>query len=669
MAQRIDVPGMGVVEFPDGMSDDQIASAIKANMGGTPTPAPTATAPDPYKAAAQQEFDTLKAKGVPVEASYADRLAHGMTLGGSDEILAGLATPVEMIKRGTFNPVEAYKHAKAWQDVRLEDASKRQGALGSVAELGGGLFTGAGLAGQGVTLVPKAAGIARRIAGFGAEGAGYGGVTGFLDGGNSLDERLSGAAQGAGTGALIGAALPAATGAAGAALSPVISNIRARMNPTGAAAGQVMRAVSESGRPIGDVVSDVTAAAREGQPQYSVADALGNAGQRLLSTVSRNPGEGRTQVVNFLENRQAGQGKRVANTLAEGFQAPVTPEQARESMLAARSASADKEYGAVRGGANPVDLTSTIAKIDDTITPGVNQIANPGSNIADDSIESVLRRFRARLTDGKSMQTDFTSIQRTWDDLGDAIGRAARAGENNKVRLLTQVKAELAQAMEAGSSGFRQANANFRARSKVIDALDEGKIAATRGRTEDTIPAFRAMNPQQQEAYRIGYADPLIAQTQGAAVGVNKARPFTSDAFRAESQAVAPLTTGNQMARRLSREQTMFETGAQALGGSKTADNLADNARRVDSPWVIAHLLRGNIGAAASLAVGRAENILHGSTQKVRSEIAKLLLQSGPNPSLQKDLARESISMERRRKIANALLRGAVTGTAFGTAP
>ena len=32
MPQRIEVPGMGIVEFPDGMSDDQIASAIKANM-------------------------------------------------------------------------------------------------------------------------------------------------------------------------------------------------------------------------------------------------------------------------------------------------------------------------------------------------------------------------------------------------------------------------------------------------------------------------------------------------------------------------------------------------------------------------------------------------------------------------------------------------------------
>lgn len=41
MAQRIDVPGMGVVEFPDGMSDGDIAAAIRKNM-----PAAAPAAPD-----------------------------------------------------------------------------------------------------------------------------------------------------------------------------------------------------------------------------------------------------------------------------------------------------------------------------------------------------------------------------------------------------------------------------------------------------------------------------------------------------------------------------------------------------------------------------------------------------------------------------------------------
>ena len=32
MTQRIDVPGVGIVEFPDSMNDDQITNAIKTNI-------------------------------------------------------------------------------------------------------------------------------------------------------------------------------------------------------------------------------------------------------------------------------------------------------------------------------------------------------------------------------------------------------------------------------------------------------------------------------------------------------------------------------------------------------------------------------------------------------------------------------------------------------------
>jgi hypothetical protein len=42
MAQQVDIPGLGIVEFPDGMSDDDIASAIKKNI--MPTLPATSTA-------------------------------------------------------------------------------------------------------------------------------------------------------------------------------------------------------------------------------------------------------------------------------------------------------------------------------------------------------------------------------------------------------------------------------------------------------------------------------------------------------------------------------------------------------------------------------------------------------------------------------------------------
>ncbi|UVO26993.1 hypothetical protein [Bradyrhizobium arachidis] len=128
--------------------------------------------------------------------------------------------------------------------------------------------------------------------------------------------------------------------------------------------------------------------------------------------------------------------------------------------------------------------------------------------------------------------------------------------------------------MENASQGFLQANRNFAQATRDIEAVQAGRQAATRGRSEDVIPAYQALRPEAPGAFRSGYVDPLIAQTQDAAFGVNKARPFSGDAFADEAAAMAP---GNDlMQRRLGRKMRMFETRNTALGGSKTADNLAD---------------------------------------------------------------------------------------------
>jgi hypothetical protein len=144
---------------------------------------------------------------------------------------------------------------------------------------------------------------------------------------------------------------------------------------------------------------------------------------------------------------------------------------------------------------------------------------------------------------------------------------AAQSGHGNKARLLRGVLRQLDQSLENASEGFLQANRNYTQASRDIEAVQAGGQAATRGGSEDTIPAYQALRPEAQAAFRSGYVDPLIAQTEGAAFGVNKARPFTNDALGAEASAMAP---GNDvMQRRLGRGMTM-------LGSSKTADNLAD---------------------------------------------------------------------------------------------
>jgi hypothetical protein len=203
----------------------------------------------------------------------------------------------------------------------------------------------------------------------------------------------------------------------------------------------------------------------------------------------------------------------------------------------------------------------------------------------------------------------------------------------------------------------------FRRQSQAIDAINQGRDASMRGRTEDTIPAFQGMRPDQQQAYRAGYVDPLIATAQGGAFGTNAARPLTSQAFRAEAQAMAP---GNDlMQRRLAREIRMFETRNHATGNSRTADNLADQAAMRVDPSIVMALLSGNVGSAVRHTLGHASNALHGYTPAVREQIAELLLGhgTGGGSTMHGAVAAELARAGRAREGWNALGRGFVAGS------
>jgi hypothetical protein len=50
--------------------------------------------------------------------------------------------------------------------------------------------------------------------------------------------------------------------------------------------------------------------------------------------------------------------------------------------------------------------------------------------------------------------------------------------------------------LENASSEFRPANARYSQASRDIEAVDQGRQATMRGRTENTIPAYQALRPE-----------------------------------------------------------------------------------------------------------------------------------------------------------------------------
>jgi hypothetical protein len=368
----------------------------------------------------------------------------------------------------------------------------------------------------------------------------------------------------------------------------------------------------------------------DAQPEYRLIDALDNAGRRAGAVVAKNPGPGRQQLTEFLDGRQADQGYRVSNALADGLGAPETAQAATNRMTSARQTADNQAFSAVRRDAGAVDVTPALMRIDDTLRPSRAAGLNLENGIAYDRVEGALARARAILTDGRSHVTDFAVVQRARGDIADAVEKAHRAGEGNKARLLRQVRDELDQALEGSSPGFRDAMVASREGARDINAVEAGTTAAGRGRTEDKLAAFGALRPEAQQGFRTGYADPLIAKAQASAEGVNKGRPFTSQAMQTELPAFAASGQGEQLMRRLGRENEMFVTRAKATGGSTTSENLADNAATGIDMSIIGKLLGGEFFGAARHALNRAGAGLNGNTEAVREAMARALLKGDP---------------------------------------
>lgn len=606
--------------------------------------------------------------------SALDPLVQGTSLGFSDELAGAFGAGMQALgipgALGEMSPGEAYTAYRDRARGNLEGYREDHPIASTALEVAGTIPTAMVPVGLGASLGANALraghGLGRVAAGTAADGAILGAIQG-TGAGEDLESRASGGLLGAAGGGAVGLGAPYLTSAAGAVAKPFIAPFASRLRPDRYANTALGETLRRSGRTPAEIEASLAMALQDAQPVWTMADAMGHAGQRALSTTARTPHDARQEVVDALMGRQAGQGRRIAGALAEGFGAPDTATQRSAALTTARDSAADVAYDAARANAGPVDVTGALARIDETLRPGAWGVMRPASSLADDSIEGVLTKVRNMLGNGREQISDFNAALRAKRDIDDMIGRATRSGASNQARLLIQVRNELDNALAAASQPYAAARDAFRAGSREIEGVEAGRQAARRGRPEDTLAAFGLMTPQEQAAFRAGYADPLIEGVQTAATGTNKARPLINDATAAEFPAFAVPGRAPQLMRRIGREQAMFETNQAALGGSRTADNLADAAdmNRFD-PGVLANLLRGRPIQAVIEGATKLVNNARGMPPSVVERVARALMESRPDAARALlDSAQSNTQMTAgRRALVNALLVGSGVGLA-----
>ena len=576
----------------------------------------------------------------------------GASFGFADNILGSMGA-IGAGLQGQ-DPAAAYDSNVAAARRDSAQARDTQPLAYGAGQIGGGTATS-------LAAFPSTAGGSALMSG--AKMMGYGAAEGAMFGAGNADgvDVAQNAAKGAALGGGLGIAAPAVgvglRGAGRMVADPIAGGIQAATNTASPAraARPLGRAMQRSGMSADDVARATSQAQSDGQGMFTVADALGQPGQRAMSGVARTPGAARKELSEFLDSRQQGQSERVSQFLTDSMGTRATSKQTRAALKDARGAQADINYPAARAGAGPVDVRSSLDVIDARI--GGMQ----GSGVTGDGIDGTLSRFRDRLAaqpgpDGVSRElSDFDRVLGVKQDLQDEIKKAVRAGETNKARELGALEAELDSALEASSTGYRQANDSFRNASRTIDAVDAGEDAyRPRNRPGDVVPQYQALPgrqpgqapgtdlvpfgnaPQdlgdQRAAFRAGYSDPMLAKVESAAPGVNVARDLQSPKRTAELGAMS----GNpqQLGRQVDRENTMFETRRQAVGGSQTADNLADQQDVSGNAGILANLFAGRLGQAGMQVTQKGANIATGQNEATQLLLARALMSRDPQAAL-----------------------------------
>jgi len=659
----ITLPDGRAVRFPSSMTRAQMADALNS------FPAPKGGASTNSEAVAE-----LGSK------------ARSLAMGGQNGASYGLADNAVGVMSAITGAVpnegggkRLFDYSGSFGDRYEQSRDLQRGQFNDAREANPGAFMAGDVGGavvQALTTLPIATGatIWNTI----ARGTGIGAVEGTLQGAGNADGVDVGkkALAGGLLGSILGGGAPVAA-LAGSKATRLLSDpagglidlALGRANQ-GKANRTITSALQKSGQGSDDVARSIAKAAADGQPEYTLMDALGMPGQRTANGIVRG-GDSKAglDLADFLEKRQLGQPERVSRFIDDAFgMNGQSAEQTRTAMTSARGKAADTAYSAARGNAAPVDVRGAISVIDNRIG-GMN-----GSGVVGDGIDGKLASYRNRLAakpppNGEISRelSDFDRVLGVKQSIQDDIGAAVRAGRNNEARELGKLVEELDAALENSSDMYRTANDGFRKASTEIDAIDQGVDMLRPVRREtDTTQQFGKMTPEQQQAARTGYGDRMLSGIEAnKAPTANRAKAVQSTKMDAEAAAMA--IDPDTYARRLARETEMWMTQNKALQGSATANNLQDieGASRTSGGLFQALQKAGNfqLGDAAAQIMATLGPMSKGQTEATKQLIAKALMSTDPMAVLAPALRQEAGSQQTRRVI-ESIIRN--TGGALG---
>ena len=572
----------------------------------------------------------------------ADSFTSGVTFGFGDNLTALEAGLLGRTPEGDWFDYsksfgERYDDALKAEREQNTEFRKANPVTSTVAELAGGLTTGAGLAKGGATLIGRTAGkplLTRAGAGVG-EGAVYGAA--FGAGNANEGDLLQGAKEGAVLGAALGGAIPVAGAGARKVAEPIARRIGKALNPNSAqnsaAADRILTDAQKAGLTSDDLVRGVKEGRSIGQQDVLLSD--------LTRSVKRQPGDSRKLINEALNAGYAANNKAAKDAVSAGLNASDNFFKWRDSFAKSKSRNAKTAYKAAfdqNWGTKGPPFA-----LDDIVQSG--RIPAEAMRSAQKIAQAEGRPFGRQLVASIDDNTGMVSFSRLPSleetelirrGLSSAASKNFRSGDGSVGAAYRNLEQEMRGILDEASPTLRRVRQSYATASQIQEAADEGLTLLNK--SADEIEYLVSTKSRHEiEALRMGLASKMKDEIERGQINRDAVRNiFGSERKRRTLEALWPSKQSFSTFQKQMENASEFSAFRQNVqGNSRTQQDLADSASLGGGMGGAArNLLTGNLRGAAVDALisfsGRFVNPAKGLPPQQLKRMAEILVETDP---------------------------------------
>ena len=632
MAKVVQVPGMGDVEFPDYMTDQEISSAIQRNMQGS-----VMNQAVPYSG----KVEALRSA------------AGGATFGLNEEIEAALRS----------GAISGPQYEQLRDRLRQQQSQFQQDypVAGAVTEIGGalaapfGAFKALGRAAPAVQQAITGTTILGQI----ARGAGVGAATGALTGVGTAETDVTGKAIESGVfGAALGGTVPVVLRGAGTVIKNVLTASGVGDQP-GAASKMIANALQKENLTTQEATQLLNEMERVGVPRPVLAD-LGKSLQDLAYSAYVVPSGQKAATARFLESRMIDQPSDIVKGLVQkaGLGKNVNGYEYLQFLTENQKAAASAKY--------PLAYSKNVyAKdfrqfMDRPVFQEAYKEAQKRAAVYGDELPSLDIFLSDRKVPTDVMHQIKIGLDRVVEKETDSItGKVTGYGRD-----VANVRKEFNDLIKVKNPIYAKANAEFADNQRISSAFETGQKYQKLDYKE-ALDNLKKMNDAEKEAFRLGMMSDVNSRLENFKGGDFARQIFKSDKQKSLMRyAFTDAKQYDDFVKYIDSLEGQTKTAKALMGGSQTGERLATSQGAAELGSLAQNYARGGLTGVAMDIARQGLARTKGISAETSAELQKRLFATDPieQRAILDELKRRTQQMKPLGVVPGAAALGTFTG-------